>query len=175
MYKEVLALNNLRWLICHKIKRNLTIKAYQNYLSIVQRRKSVFYSQTNRTFQIWNSTNQRGLDYAELYPQQGEPLSMSVNQMYDTKLHLMMKLQFRNYRLCGIPLHSYYSQVHSHRVVIPVRVPSFKDCNTISKINLQTNFTINFLIKLSASTVTFFLKNDRNKILKTYVYPKIQN
>ena len=42
---------------------------------------------------------------------------------YDTKLHLVVGLQFWRSGECRIPLHSHYSQVHSGlRVVVPVSV-----------------------------------------------------
>ena len=41
---------------------------------------------------------------------------------YDTKLHLMVRLQFCKYRECGIPRDCYYSLVQSNSYLI--RVPS---------------------------------------------------
>ena len=44
------------------------------------------------------------------------PLHQKEYSRYDTKLHLMVRLQFWRSRMYGVPLHCYYSQVHSDPV-----------------------------------------------------------
>ena len=44
--------------------------------------------------------------------------------MYDTKLHLMVRLKSWNSDDCGVPLHYHYSQFIKPVVVQLVRVPS---------------------------------------------------
>ena len=69
----------------------------------------------NCLFTIYQSAVLAGLEYADFFPfRYVIPLPHEKEcPGYDTKLHLILKLQFWRSRECGVALHCYYSKVHS--------------------------------------------------------------
>ena len=107
----------------------LGIKSYNNYLQYFFQFSFFFfffYVFENIVFTYWASAS------LFTYP---NPFKLALLKKkylcfgYDTKLHLMTKLQFWRSGECGISLHCHYSHLYWSGVIVPVRVSSMSWIN----------------------------------------------
>ena len=61
---------------------------------------------------------------------------------YDTKLHLMVRIQSWSSRKCRVPLHCYYYQVYSEpEVAVPAKVSSMGEIELFNHIAVNKQMT----------------------------------
>ena len=98
-----LALNNLQRLICHKT--NQTKPNHKLYPLIL------------RIASFMKHRCQKSLEYADCTPsREVRPYPKKEYITYDSKLHLMVRLQFKRSEESGVTLLCHYTQVHSNKV-----------------------------------------------------------